>query len=85
MKRVLSAYLIVNLAFIFISNYFDIVVRIFDGLRVSNKFAENGTDHYPLWGIWGVFLVLDVFRVFGFKKLFGNKWEEDKIKEFINK
>ncbi|SEE44615.1 2TM domain-containing protein [Tenacibaculum sp. MAR_2010_89] len=81
----LSAYLIVNLAFTFISNYFDVVVRVFDGLRVSNKFTENGFEHYPLWGIWGVILIIDVFRVFGFRKLFGKNWEEEKIKEFINK
>lgn len=81
----IAAYLIINFVFTLISNYYDIVVHIYGDFRISNKITTQGFDYYPLWIIWGVFLAMDAFRIFGFVKLFGRKWEEKKLKEFINK
>ncbi|WP_093668306.1 2TM domain-containing protein [Tenacibaculum sp. MAR_2009_124] len=78
-------YVIINIVFMFLSNYFNIVIKIYGDLKISNRFTENGFEHYTLWGIWGVVLIIDAFRVFGLSKFLGKEWEERKIKELINK
>ncbi|CAM1357928.1 conserved hypothetical protein [Tenacibaculum sediminilitoris] len=82
-KHVIT-YIIVNLFFTLLSNYFNIMIRIYDDIKISNKVTDNGFEHYSLWGIWGIILIIDAFKVFGFRKLFGKDWEENKIKEFTN-
>ncbi|CAM1366824.1 2TM domain-containing protein [Tenacibaculum xiamenense] len=81
----LFVYLIINVVFTFLSNYFNIVIKIYGDLKISNKFTENGFEYYSLWGIWGVVLLIDAFRVFGIRRFLGKDWEERKIKELINK
>lgn len=39
---------------------------------------------WPMFG-WGIGVVIHGMRVFNYMPLFGQKWEEKKIKEFIEK
>ncbi len=78
-----TAYFVINIVFTIICYKFDIVIRTFGGLNITNNMSEVGGDNYPLWAIWGVFLLLDAFKVFGYRKLFSSNWEEKKINEFM--
>ncbi|MBL4745067.1 MAG: 2TM domain-containing protein [Flavobacteriaceae bacterium] len=70
----LSVYLAVN-GFVFIS-----------------KLVEEGSirflwerESYGLWFFWGIGLFFHGFGVFGMDFLLGKKWEENKIKEIMNR
>lgn len=78
-----AAYLIVNTVFTIVCYQYDIIIRIFGGVNITNNMSEVGGDNYPLWGIWGVLLLVDAVKVFGFRKLFSRDWEERKINEFM--
>lgn len=40
---------------------------------------------YSVWLFWGIGLFFHWLGVFGFKGLFGNGWEEKKIKQLMDK
>lgn len=80
----LTAYLIVNLFLTFIINYFDVTVKIFEGLEMSNEVTGSVFARYPVWIIWGVILLIDAIRVFIFPKALGRGWQDRKIEEFMN-
>ncbi|CAM1350034.1 2TM domain-containing protein [Tenacibaculum ascidiaceicola] len=42
-------------------------------------------NNYNLFFWWGVIVFLHGFNVFAKGKLFSKKWEERKIKEYMNK
>lgn len=61
-----------------------IIVNIF--LFLINLFFSPGVWWFLfVLAIWGIFLVLQFLRLFVFKnKVFGNDWEEKKIKEYMD-
>ncbi len=73
-----------NLFLTFITNYFDVTIRIYQDLEISNAITESGFAHYPIWYIWGFFLLVDAIKVFIFPSLVGKKWQDRKIEEYMN-
>lgn len=73
-------YIIVNL---FITFVWKFSFTIFDDFKVSNQFNDKGFTDIPIWFIWGIFLILDALKTFGFFNLFGKDWENRKIDEFM--
>lgn len=80
----LAIYLLVNLFLTFITSYFDITIRIFENLEMSNKITASGFAHYPVWFIWGFFLLVDAVKVFIFPTFLGKSWQDKKIEEYMN-
>lgn len=78
----LILFVIINVLFTFICQYFNAKIRVFGDLIISNKITDNGFEYYPLWG---VILLIDAFKVFVFKGTFAKNWEERKIQEYIHK
>jgi hypothetical protein len=74
----LGVYLAVNLFISIRALYFDVQ----NGYSVSEILTDLGT--YWLWIFWGIGVVFHAFKVFGFNVLFGNDWEDRKIKEFMD-
>ena len=81
----LMTYLLFNFAFMYLGNFYGVKIRIYADFIVSNKFTADGFEYYPLWFIWGVFLILDTIKVFVLPKFFGSRWEAKKIKELTEK
>lgn len=79
-----AIYLIVNLFLTFITHYFDVTIRIYQDLEISNKITESGFAHYPIWYIWGFFLLVDAIKVFIFPSILGKSWQNKKIEEYMN-
>lgn len=77
-------YIIINVVFSFLCYKFNIIVKIFEGLSITNNISEISIGKYSLWFLWGIILIIDFFRVFGFRKMFGREWESKKVKEFMN-
>jgi hypothetical protein len=73
-------YIVVNLFLAFVWNF---SFKLFGNFIVSNQSDDDGFKHIPIWLIWGIFLILDALKTFGFFNLFGKDWEERKIKEFM--
>jgi hypothetical protein len=76
----LVTYIVVNLFLTFVWSF---SFKIFGDFVVSNQFDSNGFRHIPIWLIWGVFLIIDAFKTFGFLNLHVKDWEERKIREFM--
>ncbi|AZJ36187.1 2TM domain-containing protein [Tenacibaculum singaporense] len=73
-------YILINLVFIGRRIYKDIVYR---DESVMEAFLD--VNNYNLFFWWGVIVFLHGFNVFSKGKLFSKKWEERKIKEYMNK
>lgn len=78
----LIVYILVNLFLTFVWNF---SFKIFGDFVISNQFTEDGFIHIPIWLIWGVLLVANAIKTFGFWSKFGSDWEEKKIQEFMQK
>lgn len=76
----LVVYILINLVFIGRRIYKDIVYR---DESVMEAFLD--VNNYNLFFWWGVIVFLHGFNVFTKGKLFSKKWEERKIKEYMNK
>ncbi|MDO6675943.1 2TM domain-containing protein [Tenacibaculum sp. 1_MG-2023] len=76
----LVVYMLINLVFIGRRIYKDIVYR---DESVMDAFLD--ISNYNLFFLWGVIVFLHGFSVFAKGKLFSKKWEERKIKEYMNK
>ncbi|MEE3999378.1 2TM domain-containing protein [Tenacibaculum sp. FZY0031] len=76
----LVVYIFINLVFIGRRIYKDIVYR---DESVMEAFLD--INNYNLFFWWGVIVFLHGFNVFSKGKLFSKKWEERKIKEYMNK
>ncbi|GFD82760.1 histidine kinase [Alteromonas sp. KUL156] len=73
-------YILINLIFIVRRIYKDIV---YGDESVMEAFLD--VNNYNLFFWWGVIVFLHGFNVFSKGKLFSKKWEERKIKEYMNK
>ncbi len=71
-----------------------IVVNTFISLRKIIRNLDNGetlneaffdSSTFIVWFFWGIAIVLQAFKVFGFDLFMGKNWEEQKIKELMNK
>jgi len=70
----LAAYIVVNTF---------LIIMIVTQLNGNESFWQFGTFATPIF--WGIGLMFHFFGVFGPDLLFGNNWEERKIKEFLDK
>ncbi|QXP62417.1 2TM domain-containing protein [Polaribacter sp. HaHaR_3_91] len=73
-------YVLVNLFLTFVWTF---SFKIFGDFVLSNQYDSDGFKHIPFWLIWGVVLLIDTFKTFGFAGVFNKNWEEKKIKEFM--
>lgn len=69
-----AVYVIVNIVLITIKFY---------KLDPGEHFLEFNTFSTPLF--WGIGLILHAFSTFGTDVLFGNNWEERKIRQIMDK
>jgi hypothetical protein len=76
----LVTYILVNLFLAFVWKF---SFKIFGDFVISNQFTDDGFTHIPIWFIWGIFLVADALKTFGFTSRFSRNWEERKIDEFM--
>lgn len=76
----LMTYILVNL---FITFVWKFSFKVFGDFVISNRFDDDGFTHIPIWFIWGVFLIADAIKTFGFFNLYDKNWEERKIEEFM--
>ncbi|MGB0880517.1 MAG: 2TM domain-containing protein [Polaribacter sp.] len=74
----LIVYIVINL---FISS-FKIIRNLQEGETFDEAFFDFGT--FSIWMFWGIGIVFHALKVFGFNFIFGNRWEEKKIKEYMN-
>jgi len=71
----LTAYIIINIALLF----------------VNSNFSHEGFNRWLDWNLyitpvlWGIGLLFHGISVFAKTPIFGKKWEENKIKEYMNK
>lgn len=72
-----AAYIIVN-ALIF---GMKIIRNLTHGETFSEAFLD--IDFYGIWLFWGIGLAFHAFSVFGTGYFFGQNWEENKIKQFM--
>jgi hypothetical protein len=72
----LAVYIVVNLLLTIIT----ITEKYYDGV-VKVIFV---VDVYWVWLFWGIIVLFHGLRVFSFSSLFGEKWEERKIKQFVD-
>ncbi|CAL2076703.1 2TM domain-containing protein [Tenacibaculum sp. 190524A05c] len=80
----LILYTVVNLIFAFSANFSEINIHIYNGFKISNQWANfDSYKIYPLWLIWGVVLVINAVTTFGIPIVFGSRWEEKKIEEYM--
>ena len=73
----LAAYIIINsliLGFKIIKNF-----------NFGDSFSEIWVDinFYGIWLFWGIGLAFHAISVFGVDYIFGQNWEENKIKQFM--
>lgn len=73
-------YIFVNLFLAFVWKF---SFKIFGDFVISNQFNDDGFTHIPIWFIWGIFLVAEAFKTFGFDNFYGRNWEERKINEYM--
>ena len=75
----LSVYVIVNL---FLS-----ITQIVDGVTENKTFTEIFSDMgiYGVWLMWGIGVCFHALKVFGSQALLGKNWEENKLKEIMEK
>lgn len=52
------------------------------GLSVKQALLNN--DRYTLWIVWGFILFIHGVNVFSSVNIFGQKWEERKIQQYMN-
>ena len=52
----------------------------------SDTFNQAFSDYhnYKIWFFWGLGIFFRALNVFGIGMLLNNKWEQRKIKEFMN-
>ncbi len=73
----LAAYIIIN-SLIF---GMKIIRNLTHGETFSEAFLD--IDFYGIWLFWGIGLAFHAFAVFGTGYFFGQNWEENKIKQFM--
>jgi ABC-type multidrug transport system fused ATPase/permease subunit len=73
----LSVYIIIN-ALIF---GMKIIRNLTHGETLSEAFFD--IDFYGIWLFWGIGLAFHAFSVFGVVPFFGQNWEENKIKKYM--
>lgn len=71
-------YILVNL-FISFRGVFD---NMEAGTTIKNALSDG--DVYSLWIVWGFIILIHGMNVFSRINIFGHKWEERKIKEYMN-
>ncbi len=74
----LAVYIIVNT---FISTR-KIMRNMENGETFEEAFFDSST--FIVWFFWGIGIVLQAFKIFGFNFFMGKNWEEQKIKELMN-
>ncbi|QHI39134.1 hypothetical protein IMCC3317_45350 [Kordia antarctica] len=75
----LAVYILINSIFTIRTIY----ERVQDGFTIGNALSDG--EIYTLWIIWGLGLTIHAVNVFTFISIFGQKWEERKMKEYMNK
>ena len=78
----LVSYIVFNLVFTFLVKA---SFNFIEDIKFSNRFDENGFVHFPIWYLWGFFLLIHAIKTFAFSNVFIQDWENKKIEEFINK
>ena len=78
-KHVIT-YVLVNLFLTFVWTF---KFKIFGDVIFSNQYNSEGFKHIPFWLVWGIFLLFDALKTFGFITVFDKKWEERKIEEYM--
>lgn len=76
--RHLLVYLLINLFFSGRMFY----EHLEENLRLENIFSDGNV--YSLWIIWGFILVIHGLNVFSSISILGQKWEQRKIKQYMN-
>ncbi|WP_420572691.1 2TM domain-containing protein [Kordia sp.] len=74
----LTIYVLVNLFVSFREFYHNIEA----GATIKSSFTDG--DVYTLWIIWGIVLFIHGTNVFSSINIFGHKWEERKIQQYMN-
>ena len=68
-------------------NLFISVIRIFnemdEGVSFFNALTDFGT--YAIWLFWGIGIFFHALGVFNTNPILGKKWEEKKLKEFMER
>ncbi|MFY0631287.1 MAG: 2TM domain-containing protein [Flavobacteriaceae bacterium] len=82
--RHLTIYLLVNLFLTFITQNFDVTIRLFEGLEFGNSGSNSVFVQHPVWYIWGFFLLVDAIKVFIFPSVMGKSWKDKKIEKYMN-
>lgn len=71
-----------------------LIVNTFISSRKIMRNFNNGESLYEavfdystftVWFFWGIAIVIQAFNLFGLNSLFGNNWEEEKVRELMNK
>ncbi|TCI90565.1 2TM domain-containing protein [Tenacibaculum sp. M341] len=75
----LAVYLVIN---IFISTN-KIIRNLGNGESFEEAFFDFNT--FAVWFFWGIAIVLQAFKLFGFNFFLGKNWEERKIQEMMQK
>lgn len=60
-----------------------IIRNLDNGETFNEAFFDLGT--FVVWAFWGIGILLHTLNVFGSGIFLGRKWEEEKIKELMNK
>ena len=74
----LTIYVLVNL---FVS-FRELFHNMEAGATIKNSLSDG--DVYTLWIIWGFIVLIHGMNVFSSINLFGHKWEERKIQQYMN-
>jgi hypothetical protein len=76
----------IHLAIYILMNLFITSRRIYefmeDGFSFVNSLSQE--DVYTLWIVWGIGLAIHGINVFSSSSLYGQNWEERKIREYMN-
>ncbi len=81
----LIVFLIINLLFVISSNLLELNIQLFGDLKINNQWSFENPKHYPLWLIWGVFLIFHGLNTFIGPFFLNEKWEQKKIDEIMGK
>ena len=81
----LIAFLIINLLFVLSSNLLEFNFQLFGDLNINNRWSFENPKHYPLWLIWGIFLLFHAINTFVKPIFFTEDWEKKKINELMHK
>lgn len=76
-----------HIAFYVIVNLFLSIAQIIDGISEDKSFTEIFSDIgiYGVWLLWGIGIFFHTLKMFGSNIFLGRDWEEQKIKEIMDK